>query len=112
MDISQIMYGLILATFAGLSTTLGAVAVFFIKQESRFISLSMGFSAGVMIGVAILELLPQSIENLGLMTAGFSFIIGMVAVSFLDFFIPHEYMREHSCEDVHEQKQNETIYEI
>ena len=81
MEISQVMYGLFLATFAGLSTTLGAFAVFFIKQESRFISLSMGFSAGVMIGISILKLLPQSIRNLdnfgldGLMIAGFSFIL-------------------------------------
>lgn len=106
MEISQVMYGLLLATFAGLSTTLGALAVFFVKQESRFLSLSMGFSAGVMIGISILKLLPQSIKNLdsfgldGLMIAGFSFILGMVVVALLDFFIPHEYIHEHSREDI------------
>jgi ZIP family zinc transporter len=103
MEFTQILFGLFLATIAGLSTTVGAVAVFFIKENSRFISFSMGFSAGVMIGVAILELLPQSMNNLGLMPVGFAFICGMIVVGVLDFMIPHEYMHEHSCEDTHDQ---------
>ena len=101
MDITPIIYGLVLTTFAGLSTTLGALAIFFAKEESPFVSLSMGFSAGVMIGVSMLELLPQSIKELdilgfdGLFVSGSFFILGMVAVAFIDMLIPHEYMHEH-----------------
>ncbi len=101
ITIEQILWGLILSLFAGLSTTLGAITVFIIKKEdTKVISLSMGFSAGVMLGVSIFELLPESINNIGILTAGFFFLLGMIAVALLDFFIPHEYMYEHSCDDI------------
>jgi len=84
---NQMFSGIFLATFAGLSTTLGAIAIFFIKEKSRVIGLSLGFSAGVMIGISIFELIPEAIENIGLMNTGFTMIIGMIFLSILDFFI-------------------------
>ncbi|UCG01122.1 MAG: zinc transporter ZupT [Candidatus Heimdallarchaeota archaeon] len=96
----QILWGLSLSLFAGLSTTLGAILVFIIKKDdSKIISLSMGFSAGVMLGVSIFELLPEAIRRLEILTAGFFFLVGMIIVAVIDFLIPHEYMHEHSCED-------------
>ena len=75
MDLTPVINGLALATFAGLSTTIGALGIYFIKQESRFISIAMGFSAGVMIGVSMLELLPSALFELGLLKAGIAFIL-------------------------------------
>ncbi len=96
----QILWGLFLSLFAGLSTTLGAMTVFIIKKDdTKIISLSMGFSAGVMLGVSILELLPEAIFRLEILEAGLFFLSGMILVAFLDFLIPHEYMHEHSCDD-------------
>ncbi|MFX1515887.1 MAG: zinc transporter ZupT [Promethearchaeota archaeon] len=96
----QILWGLFLSLFAGLSTTLGAITVFIIKKDdSKIISLSMGFSAGVMLGVSIFELLPEAIASLEILVAGFFFLSGMIVVALLDFLIPHEYMHEHSCDD-------------
>ncbi len=100
VTIEQILWGLFLSLFAGLSTTLGAITVFIINpNDSKIISLSMGFSAGVMLGVSIFELLPEAINNLEIFTAGLFFLLGMIVVGLLDFFIPHEYMHEHSCSD-------------
>ena len=100
ITIEQIFWGLSLSLFAGLSTTLGAITIFIIKKDdTKIISLSMGFSAGVMLGVSIFELLPEAINHLEILTAGFFFLLGMIAVALLDFFIPHEYMHEHSCSD-------------
>ncbi len=99
MDLTPVIYGLSLATLAGLSTTIGALGIFFIKQDSKFISMSLGFSAGVMIGVSMLELLPSALLEIGLLKAGFAFILGLITVSFLDIFVPHDYMHEHSCAD-------------
>ena len=96
---NQMLTGIFLATFAGLSTILGAIAIFFIKEKSRVIGVSLGFSAGVMIGISIFELLPQAIEIIGLANTGFAMIIGMIFLSILDFFIPHDYLYEQTCLD-------------
>jgi ZIP family zinc transporter len=97
MSNEQIFFGFILTVFAGLSTTIGAIVVFIMKKPSpKFIGLFMGFSAGVMIGVSIFKMLPESIENLGVLVGGISFLLGMITVALLDFLIPHEYMQERS----------------
>lgn len=59
----------------------------------------MGFSAGVMIGVSIFELLPEAINELGVLQAGVFFLIGMIIVALLDFLVPHEYMYERMSKD-------------
>lgn len=104
----RILIGLLLALFAGLSTTLGAFAVFIIKKtDTKIISLSLGFSAGVMIGVSIFELLPEAIDKLGIQIAGLFFMLGMILVSLLDFLIPHEYMQEHASVDSDSSNKND-----
>ncbi len=106
MDYTPVIHGLILTTIAGLSTTIGAFGIYFVKQESKFISIAMGFSAGVMIGVSILELLPEAISEIGLEKAGIAFIIGLITFSIIDIFVPHDYMHEHSCSDEEEESSN------
>ncbi|MFX0051887.1 MAG: zinc transporter ZupT [Candidatus Hodarchaeota archaeon] len=96
----RIVIGLFLSIFAGLSTALGAIVVFLMKKpDNKMISASMGFSAGVMIGVSIFELFPEAASELGTLIAGISFLLGMVAVAALDFLIPHHYMHEHTSSD-------------
>lgn len=94
----EIIFGLILSLFAGLSTTIGAITVFIMKKPNdRFLSLTMGLSAGVMIGISVFEMLPGAIQNIGLLMTGSAFLLGMISVALLDFIIPHEYIQEHSC---------------
>ncbi len=98
MSNDQIIFGFILTILAGLSTTIGAIAVFIMKKpNTKIIGLTLGFSAGVMIGVSIFEMLPEAIENLGVLVGGISFLLGMIVVATLDFLIPHEYMQERYC---------------
>jgi ZIP family zinc transporter len=59
----------------------------------------MGFSAGVMVGVSVFEMLPSAIQNIGLLMAGCYFLLGMITVSFLDFIVPHDYIQEYSSID-------------
>ena len=42
-----------LTTLAGLSTGIGSALAFFAKKSNKFLSVSLGFSAGVMIYVSI-----------------------------------------------------------
>ena len=91
----NMLIGLLLATLAGLSTTLGSFIVLIVKRPSqRVLSVSLGFSAGVMIAVSIFELLPEAINTVGLRDASIVFMIGVIIMALLDFFIPHEYEYE------------------
>jgi len=55
-----------LTLFAGLSTGLGSLIVFFSRKPSlKILSFGLGFSAGVMIFISLAELLPQGATEIG-----------------------------------------------
>jgi ZIP family zinc transporter len=88
-------YGLILATFAGLSTGIGgAIAIAMCRPQCWHLALILGFSAGVMIYISFAELLATSVEELGLGSANIAFFAGMALIGILDYAIPHEYKEE------------------
>jgi ZIP family zinc transporter len=87
---------LLLSTLAGLSTTLGSVAAIFVREPgSRFMSLTLGFSAGVMLLLSFMELLAGGIATVGFVPAYVGFFAGMVVMLVLDVVIPHQYLAEH-----------------
>ena len=93
---STIGFALLLSALAGLSTTLGSLVGIFIRQPSpRFMTLTLGFSGGVMILVSFVELLPGGIEAIGFAPAHLAFFGGMLAMFLVDALIPHDYMAEH-----------------
>jgi len=54
-----------LTVFAGLSTGIGSALAFFAKEtNTRFLSMSLGFSAGVMLYVSFVEILQKARESL------------------------------------------------
>ncbi|MBD3250043.1 MAG: zinc transporter ZupT [Candidatus Pacebacteria bacterium] len=93
------LYAFLLTVLAGLSTLLGSLIIFFIKKPRQcYLNIAMGFAAGVMIFVALTELLVESIEGLGYPGAMLSFFFGIGLIILLDTFIPHTYEAEISCE--------------
>ena len=93
---ATIGFALLLSTLAGLSTTLGSlVGIFIHKPGPRFMTLTLGFSGGVMILVSFVELLQGGIEAIGFAPAHLAFFGGMVAMFLVDALIPHDYMAEH-----------------
>lgn len=55
----------VITTLAGLSTLLGMIPVLFnIKNKDKLITFALAFSAGVMITVSILDLIPEAIHYL------------------------------------------------
>jgi len=91
--------GLLLALFAGLSTTLGCIISFFIKEPSpRFISFIMGFSAGIMVLISFVELLQEGIISNGFMMGMIFFFVGLLIMLVIDVTITHEYEFEDSIE--------------
>jgi len=86
---------LLLTALAGLSTTFGSlIALFYKKPGPKYMTITLGFSAGVMILVSFVELLGSGIETLGLVYAHIAFFIGMIAMFAIDLFISHEYILE------------------
>ena len=54
----QVINALLLTSVAGLSTTVGSlIGLLFKKENPKFMSFTLGFTAGVMIGVSFFELL-------------------------------------------------------
>ena len=55
----------IITTLAGLSTLLGMIPIIFkIKNKEKIITFALSFSAGVMLTVSILDLIPESLSYL------------------------------------------------
>ena len=84
---------------AGLSTGIGSLAAFLAKHTNKkFLSVSLGFSAGVMIYVSMIEIFTEAQSSLtaelGLIggswaTVG-SFFGGMLVIALIDKLIPSE----------------------
>ena len=65
MDISNVIFAFLLTLFAGLSTGIGsALALLTKKTSTKFLSASLGFSAGVMIYVSFVEILVKAKDAL------------------------------------------------
>ena len=62
---SNIEYSFFITSFAGLSTLIGALLIFFkFKNTDRVVSASLAFASGVMLTVSITDLIPSSIRGL------------------------------------------------
>jgi ZIP family zinc transporter len=91
----RIALALLLSAFAGLSTTVGSLLGLFVRDPGpRFVTLTLGFAAGVMVLISFVELLPSGIETVGFGPALLAFFGGMVAMFLIDVLIPHEYAGE------------------
>lgn len=86
-----------LTLFAGLATIVGGFLSFYAKRtNTRFLATSLGFSAGVMIYVAMLELMNKARDILtvglgsatGNWAAVLAFFGGMLSIALIDKFIP------------------------
>lgn len=93
--IENTIFALLISLLAGLATAIGSlIGIAFKKPGDRFMSFTLGFSAGVMLLVSFVELLAKSIQSIGFWQAHFSFFAGMIMMIFIDFLIPHDYFGE------------------
>ncbi len=108
---NEILFAFGLTMFAGLSTGIGSLLAFFTKRtNTRFLSLALGFSAGVMIYVSFIEIFPKARAGLEIAygdTMGFwlttiAFFVGVFLIAIIDKLIP-------SFENPHEIKLVEDI---
>jgi ZIP family zinc transporter len=90
MDVPKnIIPALILTAIAGLSTGIGSTIAYFIrKPKIIYLSFSLGLSAGVMIYVSFMELLPRAIETVTQIWGIAAFFIGIAFIGLIDMLIP------------------------
>jgi ZIP family zinc transporter len=94
--VSDIGFGFLLTTLAGLSTGIGSAIAYFIRKPGpKIMSFILGFSAGVMLYISFAELLPESFKYVGFGTGNLGFFAGIAFIAILDILIPHEYKEEH-----------------
>ncbi|MDR1905513.1 MAG: zinc transporter ZupT [Clostridiales bacterium] len=93
----KVLYAFLLTLAAGLSTGIGSViALFSKKTNAKFLSVSLGFSAGVMIYVSMTEIFFKAKISLsecfgdkwGLLTTVAAFFCGIAAIALIDKLIP------------------------
>jgi ZIP family zinc transporter len=90
---SEFIRPLLLTLIAGLSTTIGSVTGLFFKRENaKFMSSVLGFTAGVMVGISFFELIPAGFKEIGFIKTSITFIVGFIFIFLIDYFIPHEYI--------------------
>jgi ZIP family zinc transporter len=112
METTNFWPALMLTVFAGLATGIGSIMALFAKRTNiKFLSISLGFSAGVMIYVSFVEIFVKSEESLveAVGTGLSSWInvlaffggIGMIAL--IDFLVPSG-ENPHEMRDVEDMK--------
>lgn len=94
-----ILMALLLTLIAGLSTGIGSLMAFFTKvTNTRFLSCALGLSAGVMVYISFMELLPEAMESMEAYASGktsmlyvlLAFFGGMGAIALIDFIVPED----------------------
>ncbi|MGB4204680.1 MAG: zinc transporter ZupT [Bacteroidales bacterium] len=124
-DLNHILLAFGLTLFAGLSTGIGgAIAYFARSTNTRFLSLSLGFSAGIMIYVSFVEIFFTAKDMLtaemgiqaGYLATLVAFFGGMLIIGLIDKFVPevenpHEIhkIEEMDSEKLAEQKKDRLI---
>lgn len=96
-DLSTITIALLLTLFAGLSTGIGAVISFFTRHtDTRLLAGALGLSAGVMIYISFMELMPQATAGLSTVlphrwaSAAMlgAFFAGIALIALIDWLVP------------------------
>lgn len=97
METGNFWFAFGLTLFAGLSTGIGSALAFFTKStNTRFLSVSLGFSAGVMVYVSFVEILVKARESLipaygdklAAWYAVLAFFSGILIIAIIDRLIP------------------------
>lgn len=114
-----VLIAFLLTLLAGLSTGVGSAIAFFArKPKVGFLSFGLGFSAGVMVYISLVEILRKSIDSIatgcsarlaGWIGVG-SFFLGMIITALIDRVVP-DYENPHEVRsdgDLHRLKSEST----
>ncbi len=124
-DTNQVLIAFALTLFAGLSTGIGSTIAFLAKStNTKFLSVALGFSGGVMIYLSFVEIFPEAKEILsaevglhgGYLLTVLAFFTGILFIAVIDKLVPefenpHELKRVEQMYDK-EQHKNKKLYRM
>jgi ZIP family zinc transporter len=97
MELQNVLFAFGLTLFAGLSTGFGSALAFLARRtNTKFLSVALGFSAGVMIYVSFVEIFPKAKESLaselgpagGYWITVLAFFVGIAFIAIIDQLVP------------------------
>ena len=78
-----------------ITTVIGVWLALCFKKSEKGIAIGIGFSAGIMLAISFLELLPEAVKSSGFVPALLALILGILLIFSLHFIIPHiHYIKE------------------
>jgi ZIP family zinc transporter len=114
MDIENILFAFGLTVFAGLATGIGSIMSLFSKKfNPNFLAGSLGFSAGVMIYVSLVEIFVKAKDSLiavhgiknGNIYTVIAFFAGIALIALIDKLIP-SFENPHEIKNLEEKNLN------
>ena len=94
---NAVLLALLVTLGAGLATGIGSTLAFFTKTTNKsFFAIAMGFSAGVMVYLSFVEILPKSTQYISETTspvqasavAAIAMVAGMIVMAIIDALVP------------------------
>lgn len=89
MQLENLYMAFLLTTIAGLSTGIGSTIAYFIKKPNiSYLCFSLGLSAGIMLYISFVELIPEAFAGIGELWGIYAFFAGMIIMGMIDVFVP------------------------
>ncbi|MDU1889722.1 MAG: zinc transporter ZupT [Dysgonomonas sp.] len=113
----SILLAFILTAIAGLSTGIGSLIALIAKHtNTNFLCASLGFSAGIMLYVSFMEMMPEGKEQLvlafgeklGTLYLILAFFGGIALINLIDFAIPKS-LNPHEMKDVEDMDKKRSL---
>lgn len=120
LDLQRVAIAFGLTLFAGLATGIGSALAFFAKRtNTKFLSVALGFSAGVMIYVSMIEIFVKAkdalIEEWGARTGYWattlSFFAGIAVIALIDKLVP-SFENPHEVKDIRDMRNPDKAHDF
>jgi ZIP family zinc transporter len=120
MESSNVLTAFVLTLIAGLSTGIGSLIAFVASRTNRkFLCFSLGLSAGVMIYVSFMEMMPMAknelisafSDRIGILYLLLAFLGGMGLITLIDFLVP-ESGNPHEIHGVEDMNRKDPLHRV
>ncbi len=120
MDQHTVLIAFAMTLIAGLSTGIGSLIALVAKRTNKkFLCFSLGLSAGVMIYVSFMEMMPTAREELvtvfgervGILYMLLAFLGGIALITLIDFLVP-ESGNPHEIHGVEEMNKKDPLHRV
>jgi ZIP family zinc transporter len=92
MDAATISAVLLLACLSGFTTVLGVLLAIYVSRSMNWIAVGIGFSAGIMLLISLLELIPESLALARPASVLLAVLTGAVLIGAMHYLIPHTHL--------------------